>query len=169
MGLASFRFLLFIGLFGAVNCVQAVTVVIAAGAPRLILRVGAAGATITRVTFPVTLANVGNGVGINGVPAVTIIADARSTVALPRTATLTVDSSNALISGAQSIPMTAISWNTNDVALPAGTFAGAAGQVLTSFQTSRRRTTRHTFRYANTIVPAAGTYDGRVTYTLTMP
>jgi hypothetical protein len=148
---------------------MAVTIVIGAGAPRLILRVGATGATISTVTFPVTVANVGNGVPINGTPAITIIAEARAPAATPRTATLTVDSSLPLVSGANTLPMTLVSWTTNDATFPASTFTAGAGQSLTSFNTSRRRTTRHTFRYANNVVPAPGTYTARVTYTLTMP
>jgi hypothetical protein len=35
--------------------------------------------------------------------------------------------------------------------------------------TSRQYESCHTFQYANTGVVAAGTYRGRVTYTLSMP
>jgi hypothetical protein len=147
----------------------AVTLVIANGAPQIRLRVGAAGATISLVTFTLTATNAGNGTAINGAPNITIIAEARGPVANARNATLTVNSSAAMISGADSIPMSVITWTTNDAAFPVGTFSGGAGQVLTTFQNSRRRTTAHTFRYANTQIFPSGTYNGQVTYTLSMP
>ena len=148
---------------------DAVTINIAAGAPRISLRVGAAGGTISLVTFTLTATNAGNGVAVNGAPNITIIAEARAVAPNTRTATLTVNSSTAMISGADSIPMTEINWTTNDVALPAGTFSGGPGQSLTSFMNSRRRTTTHTFRYVNTQIYPSGTYNGQVTYTLAMP
>jgi len=147
----------------------AVTVVIANGAPQIRLRVGAAGVTISLVTFTLTASNAGNGTAINGTPNITIIAEARGLVADSRNATLTVNSSAAMISGADAIPMSVISWTTNDAAFPVGTFSGGVGQVLTTFQNSRTRTTAHTFRYANTQIFPAGTYNGQVTYTLSMP
>ncbi len=147
----------------------AVTVVVANGTPQIRLRVGAAGAGISLVTFTLTATNAGNGVAINGAPNITIIAEARGPVANARNATLTVNSTAAMISGADSIPMSVITWTTNDATFPVGTFSGGAGQVLTTFQNSRRRTTAHTFRYANTQIFPAGTYNGQVTYTLSMP
>lgn len=148
---------------------DAVTIVIAAGAPRLRLRVGAAGATVSTVAFNVTAANVGTGVAVNGTPNITIIAEARALAATPRTATLTVNSSVPLASGGNTLPTTAISWTTNDATFPAGSFSAALAQPLTSFNSSRRRTTTHTFRYANVAVVPAGTYVGTVTYSLSMP
>ena len=147
----------------------AVTVVIANGAPQIRLRVGAAGAAISLVTFTLTATNAGNGTAINGTPNITIIAEARGLVADSRNATLTVNSSAAVISGADTMPMSVISWTTNDAAFPVGTFSSGVGQVLTTFQNSRRRTTAHTFRYANTQIFPSGTYNGQVTYTLAMP
>jgi hypothetical protein len=149
--------------------VAAVTVNIAAGAPRISLRVGAAGGAISLVTFTLTATTAGNGAAINGAPNIRIIAEARAVAANTRTATLTVNSTTAMTSVPNSIPMTELSWTTNDVALPAGTFSGGPGQSLTSFMNSRRRTTMHTFRYANTQIYPSGTYNGQVTYTLAMP
>ena len=117
--------------------VAAVTIVIANGAPQIRLRVGAAGAVISLVTFTLTATNAGNGVAINGAPNITIIAEARGPVANARNATLTVNSSAAMISGADSIPMSVITWTTNDATFPVGTFSGGAGQVLTTFQNDR--------------------------------
>ncbi len=164
---------------------HAVTFVVANGAARIKLRIGtgdlasqatcnnAAGdnGTIDIVSFVLTLANVGNGVAVVGAPTVVVAACARSLAAAPRTATLTANSTTALNNGSGStIPFTQISWTAaGDTDIPAGTFTGAAGQVLASFTTSGGRTATHTFSYANTNVVAAGTYTGRVTYTLTMP
>lgn len=157
------------GLLLVAAAANAVTINIAAGAPRISLRVGANGGVISRVTFTLTATNAGNGVQINGAPNINIVAEARAVAANSRTATLTVNSTANMVSGANSIPMSTVSWTTNDVALPAGTFTGGPGQVLTSFMNSRRRTTGHTFRYANTQIFPSGTYNGQVTYTLAMP
>jgi hypothetical protein len=73
------------------------------------------------------------------------------------------------------IPFTEISWTVsalggdpNPNAIPAGTFTGAT-QFLVAVAQGTLRENCHTFSYANTAVRPSGTYDGRVTYTLTSP
>ena len=148
-----------------------VTISIGNGAPQLRLTVGSGGGTIDVVSFNIAAASIGNGVAIVGAPTITIVARARATLANSRTATLTADSSSMLrnaASGGQ-LSFSAISWTASDSDIPSGSFAGMAGQVLATFLNSRQVTTTHTFRYANTQILDAGTYTGRITYTLTMP
>lgn len=89
------------------------------------------------------------------------------------TAVLSVTSPANLTSGADTIPFTQISWtstangNTNPD-IPAGTFNGGT-LTLTNIAAGTWVENCHTFSYANTKVVAAGTYTGRVTYTLTLP
>ena len=52
--------------------------------------------------------------------------------------------------------------------IPAGTFAPGA-QSLASFRANTWQESCHAFTYANASVVAAGTYTGRVVYTLTAP
>jgi hypothetical protein len=172
--------------------VHAATVVIGNGGGRLILQIGSTAATINQVNFSVPGGNVGNGVAVastNVTPAsptcpantVLIDAQARSTNANPRTATLTVNSSTPLTAGAFTIPFSQVSWSSTTpggggsgclnapVTIPSGTFTGAAGQSLITFNTSRRACVCAQFSYLNQSIVSAGTYTGRVTYTLAMP
>ena len=171
---------------------HAATVTIANGAGRLILQVGANSATINTVNFTVAGASVGNGTAVNSTnvtpasptcPANTVLIDAqaRSTAALPRTATLSANSSAPLTSGALTIPFTQFAWTSSTpggggngclaapTTIPSGTFSGGAAQNLISFGTSQRACICAAFRYLNQSVVSAGTYTGRVTYTLAMP
>lgn len=72
------------------------------------------------------------------------------------------------------IPFSQISWtssgngDTGAQPFPAGAFTGGT-QTLASFPVNTWRESCHTFRYANGAVVAAGTYNGRVTYTLSVP
>ncbi len=171
---------------------QAATVVINNGGGRLILQIGSTAATINQVDFSVPGANVGDGTPIvsSGVtPAdptcptnsVLIDAQARSQSSNPRTATLSVDSSAPLTTGTFTIPFTQIAWSSTapgggpnacldaPVTIPSGVFSGAPGQSLISFVTSQRACVCAQFSYLNQSIVSAGTYTGRVTYTLAMP
>lgn len=82
---------------------------------------------------------------------------------------------NLVNQSGQTIPFSQISWTasgngdgTAAQPIPAGTFAGGA-QTLASFQVNTWRESCHTFSYANDDVVAAGTYEGRVIYTLSAP
>ena len=76
--------------------------------------------------------------------------------------------------GGNTIPFSQVSWtsagNRGAVAqpFPAGTFAPGV-QVIGSIARNQWAESCHTFSYANSNVVAAGTYTGRVTYTLTAP
>lgn len=94
----------------------------------------------------------------------------------PANARLQVTSPANLTSVAgDTIPITEISWTVsalggdpNPTAIPAGTFTGGT-QFLTNVAQGTLRENCHTFSYANTAIRASGVYDGRVTYTLTVP
>ena len=90
-------------------------------------------------------------------------------------ATLTVSSpANLTNANGDTIPISQIRWT---VAAPgsgvpnvisAGTFNGSV-QTLASLPGNRYFENCHTFLYANSAMRAAGTYEGRVTYTLVAP
>ena len=93
----------------------------------------------------------------------------------PASATLRVTSPASLTSAAgDTIPFSQISWtvsapgSTNPNVIPAGTFNGAT-QTLATIPANTYIENCHTFSYANSTIRAAGTYNGRVTYTLTSP
>ena len=171
---------------------HAATVVIGNGTGRLIMQIGSTGATVNQVNFSVPGANVGNGTAVTSsnvtpasptCPANSVLIDvqARSQNWRRRTATLTADSSAPLTTGTFTIPFTQMSWVSSTpgggpngclnapITIPSGTFTGAAGQSLVSFATSRRACVCAQFSYLNQSVVSAGTYTGRVTYTLAMP
>lgn len=89
------------------------------------------------------------------------------------TATVQVSAPINLVSGSDTIPFSQISWtstaNGNATAdIPAGAFAGGT-QFLVSIPSNRWLENCHVFSYANTVVVPAGTYTGRVVYTMTAP
>jgi hypothetical protein len=87
------------------------------------------------------------------------------------TATSPVNLTNA---GGNTIPFTQISWtssgnsDTGAQPFPAGTFVGGT-QTIGTINRNQWAESCHTFSYANTSFRAAGTYTGRVTYTLSAP
>lgn len=90
-------------------------------------------------------------------------------------ASLTVSSPASLGNGSgDSIPFTQIAWassgngDTDAQPIPAGSFNGGV-QTLASFPANTWRESCHRFRYSNDAVVAAGTYTGRVVYTLSAP
>ncbi len=93
----------------------------------------------------------------------------------PARATLSVTSPASLTTaGGDVIPISEVSWtvsapgsNVPNV-IPAGTFNGGT-QTLATVPANRYIENCHTFIYANSAVRAAGTYNGRVTYTLSSP
>jgi hypothetical protein len=92
----------------------------------------------------------------------------------PGNATLSVSSIGGLSNGTDTIPFTEIGWDVsvpgspNPDVIPAGNFNGAT-QNLATVPGNTYLETCHVFRYANRAVRAAGTYNGRVTYTLSSP
>lgn len=90
-------------------------------------------------------------------------------------ATLSVSAPASLVSAAgDTIPITDISWTVAAPGspvpgvIPAGTFV-AGQQRLASVPPNTFIENCHSFRYANSVIRAAGTYDGTVTYTLSTP
>jgi hypothetical protein len=90
-------------------------------------------------------------------------------------ATLTVSSPANLTSAAgDTIPFTQISWTVSAPGsgvpnvIPAGTFNGGT-QTLATVPGNTYIENCHAYSYANSAVRAAGTYNGRVTYTLSSP
>lgn len=88
-------------------------------------------------------------------------------------ATLTVTSPADLTSGSDTIPFSQISWFMSGngdtvIQFPNGSFTGGT-QTLGTFAPNTWKEQCMTFSYANTVVPAAGTYTGRAVYTLSLP
>lgn len=90
-------------------------------------------------------------------------------------ATLTVSSPTSLTNaGGDTIPFTEISWTVAAPGsgvpnvIPAGTFNGGT-QTLATVPGNTYVENCHSYLYANNAVRAAGTYNGRVTYTLSSP
>lgn len=88
-------------------------------------------------------------------------------------ASLTVTTPANLSSGANTIPFSQIRWvmsGNGDATyqFPNGTFNGST-QALGTLSPNTWKEQCMTFIYANSIVPAAGTYTGRATYTLSLP
>lgn len=91
-------------------------------------------------------------------------------------ATLRVTSPPTLINASgDSIPITQISWtssgngDTGVQPIPAGTFTGGTQTLATDFRRNTWRESCHSFEYGNDAVVPFGTYNARVTYTLTSP
>jgi len=154
-------------------------------------------ATINTVSVSVTAAQLGNGTALpmatnstqttSSIVATTLCSPAagqvyiaaayRSPSATIPTANLTANAPTNLVSAlGDTIPFTTISWtastvgaaDTTPTAIPSGTFTGGL-QTLRSVTANSWVENCHTFSYSNTTVRAAGTYTGRVTYTLTSP
>ncbi len=137
--------------------------------PRIRIRVGAAGGTVSLVSFTVPANQVGDGTEVVDPTTILVRVVFRASPANSRTATLTADSSIPLNNGlGDTIPFTEIRWEASDPDIPSGQFTGGV-QTLMSFMNNRRIFNNHTFYYRNTQVYAAGTYDGTVTYTLSVP
>lgn len=198
VAISAVAFALVAGLAG-VQEANALTFLIGNGAPQIYLRIGQTGGQtpIVSINLSGSTGILGNGTPILGTAPATagafrgqtanfpacpanhvrIVARARSTAAAPRVASLQVNSSANLVHAASgnAIPFTQIGWISDDaVDLPAGTFTGAAGQVLATLATSREIGACHRFQFLNTQVypgSAGGTgyYTGNVTYNLNMP
>jgi hypothetical protein len=88
-------------------------------------------------------------------------------------ATLRVSTPSVLTSGTDTISFTSISWlstaNQDSTAhIPSGTFTGGS-QLLRTIAVNTWVENCLVFSYANATVPAAGTYTGRATYTISAP
>ena len=90
------------------------------------------------------------------------------------TAVLQVSTPASLTSGANTIPFNQISWTSTALGnaaadIPAGSFVSGGTRFLRNFAANSYVENCHSFSYANTAPVAAGTYNGRATYTLTAP
>ncbi|MBV8144342.1 MAG: hypothetical protein JO184_04975 [Gammaproteobacteria bacterium] len=99
----------------------------------------------------------------------------RTTAAGTNTATVTATLAASLTDAAgDTLPFSQISWTTGGNGdagaepFPAGSF-NATTLTVGSIGQNHWDESCWTFSYANTVVPAAGTYTGRVTYTLSAP
>ena len=99
----------------------------------------------------------------------------RTTAAGTNTATVTATLPASLTNAAgNTIPFSQISWTSGGNAdsgaepFPAGSFSSTSLSVGTIAQNHWAESC-WTFSYANSVVPAAGTFTGRVTYTLSAP
>lgn len=137
--------------------------------PRISIRVGNQN-SISRVSFNVAGADVGNGIPVDGSTRINFTLVIRATAANPLTGFLTVDSSTPLDNGSGStMPALEITWVARDGDIPSGSYAGTTNQALASFVSSVRVRDRHTFQYRNTNIFDPGTYNGQVTYTWAAP
>jgi hypothetical protein len=81
---------------------------------------------------------------------------------------------NLTTTGGDTIPISQISWTSSGIGdtgaqpFPAGTFTGGT-QTLATLLRNTWAESCHTFAYGNDTIPAAGTYNARVTYTLATP
>jgi hypothetical protein len=99
-----------------------------------------------------------------------------STTNGPASALLQVTSQPNLVSAAgDTIPFSQISWTVSSLGgdttpnvIPPGSFNGGT-QMLATVPANVFIENCHTFRYANSAMRAAGTYNGQVTYTLATP
>jgi hypothetical protein len=77
--------------------------------------------------------------------------------------------------GGQAIPFSQISWTSGGnrssgaEAFPAGTFPAGGTLTIGTIRRNRWSESCHTYSYLNSVAPTAGTYTGRVTYTLSVP
>lgn len=99
----------------------------------------------------------------------------RANATQPASARLSVTSpANLTSASGDSIPFTEISWTVSAAGspapgvIPAGTFNGGT-QNLATIPPNTYIENCHSFRYANSAIRAAGTYNGRVVYTLSAP
>jgi len=179
-------------LLGMLPAARAFVVNINNGSRQLYFRVGDTGTGINTVSANVSAAVLGNGVAqqmrSNAVDANSEY-DGVAFCNLPnevyvggyfrrpgngnQSATLTIDPPTDLTSvGGTTIPFSDISWTSSGIGdsgaqpFPAGSFSG---DTTINFPANTWRESCHSFKYANTAFVAAGTYSGRVLYTLSSP
>ena len=92
------------------------------------------------------------------------------------TATLVASVPASLTSaGGQTIPFSQIRWtssgngDTGEQPFPAGIFPAGGTLTIGTIRRNRWSESCHSYSYLNSVVPSAGTYTGRVTYTLSAP
>ena len=145
--------------------------------PRILfLRIGrgtnfADNTRVDRVTFAVTAANVGSGTPVTGVgsagPVVARVLGNGGNINFSASGVL-----GGLAKGTRRIPWTQIGSSTSGGTLPhpaIGNGVAGAASALTPVAGLVDQTSTWTFQYSNTTPVEFGTYNGRVTYTASMP
>lgn len=140
--------------------------------PRFIsFQVGTTGAVVDEVVFNVAAADVGNGTAVgptSGSPVAVTLKGNGGAI------NLTADTTgSSLTSGSDIIPFTQINSTTASGTITAPTLVqngvSAAVAVPVSLGRVTDRSATWSYTYANTAIVGAGTYDGQVRYTATMP
>lgn len=140
--------------------------------PRFIsFQVGSAGTVIDRVVFNVAAANVGSGTAVgptSGAPVAVTLRGNGGAINITADTTGT-----SLTSGVDIIPFTQINSITASGTITAPTLVqnGVSAAVAVPVTAGRvtDRSATWNFTYANSAIVGAGTYDGQVRYTATMP
>lgn len=149
-------------------------------------------ATINNVTVTVPAANVGGGTvamttdstvtaspydgfAFCAVPSQVYVGGFFRTPGTSTSATLAAQADTALVNATgETIPFSSISWVSGGAqdatpTIPSGTFVGGAAQTLLNVTNNTWFESCLQFNYANTQLVPAGTFKGRVKYTLTSP
>jgi hypothetical protein len=100
-------------------------------------------------------------------PAITVTAKARA--ASGGTVVLTVEASDDLRSGLDTIPVSNITWTAAGPGFVAGTLSRGAPQVLGTWSASGVHVGQQSFSFANRWTYATGTYTVAIVYTLSAP
>jgi len=146
------------------------------------LRVGSVGATVDTVAFDLASLTAGctmgpctfgTGMAVAASSFGTLPVGVKSKGGVVR---LSATATTGLSSGAATIPLSEItiaSSDTTNLPAPLVPNSGTSGTVnVTETATGSKLTARSanwTFAYANTVVPSAGTYTGKLTFTATAP
>ena len=161
--------------------VAAGTTIVANGSAQIYVGAGSSLTAVDSIRFSVPGADVGSGAPVTGREgaasgATLVDAYARAPGGQPRSVVWSVDSSQPLVCttaatcGSTTIPMSKFRWIASGGSeVGNGAFRGVPNQVLHVFPTSRYVYVYKTFLYANDEIVPAGTYVGRVVYTLSMP
>lgn len=149
------------------------TITITVSAPVFLsLRVGSPGAILDLVTFRVSGIPGSGPVRGESTGAYPVPFQARGLLTSAGTATLTADSSQPLNGGlGQTIPFNHISWQGGGV-MPSGRFSGTSKQIIWQQSTPTGWFSVEgtmAFSYDHVLYVPAGTYQGRATYTLSVP
>ena len=100
-------------------------------------------------------------------PSVTITAKARASFGA--TVTLTVEATDDLRSGLDTIPVSTITWTAAGAGFVGGTLSRSSPQLLGTWGNSGLQTGQQSFQFANRWTYAPGIYTVTLVYTLTSP
>lgn len=134
----------------------------------LYMQIGTVGATVDRITF--TLNNIPGTGEVQGTSSGTYPVPVRAAGFLPRGQTMTIraNSSVPLTNGSENIRFDNIRWTATGN-FTSSRFTNAANQQVRRWTGSGNRTGTYRFYYDNDEYHGSGTYNGRVTYTLSSP